>query len=257
MLRAPQHRPRHHKSEPAASQEEDVPGGRKQDTITAVITGASAVLFDMDGTLIDSTTNSHRCWSQWADLRGLTDRTFQQWYECIPARQILEALVPAGEVEAALAEIINIEATNTEGITAFSGVPELLSLIPDEQKAIVTSSVQAVALARLEAAGITPPSVLITAEQTQRGKPHPDPFLRAAERLNVDVQSVVVFEDTRAGVQAAKEAGAFVIAIEGTREAADLREADLVVTGIAAIRVRAADRALQFYLTTDDAHRNT
>jgi sugar-phosphatase len=211
----------------------------------------------MDGTLIDSTTNSHRCWSQWADQRGITDRSFQQWYEGIPARQILEALVPANDVDTALAEIINIEATNTEGITAFTGVAELLTLIPDEQKAIVTSSVQAVAMARLKAAGITPPSVLITAEQTPRGKPHPDPFLRAAERLKVDVRTVVVFEDTPAGIQAAKKAGAFVIGIEGTRRPNELHEADLVVSGIGSIRVWTTDRALHFYLPTDDAHGNT
>jgi sugar-phosphatase len=112
----------------------------KRDDTTTEIPIVSAILFDMDGTRIDSTANSHRCWSQWADERGLTDRTFQQWYYGIPARQILEALLPPAEVEDGLAEIIRIEAGNTEGIAAFPGVTELLASIPEQRKAIVTSS---------------------------------------------------------------------------------------------------------------------
>ncbi|ASN22054.1 HAD-IA family hydrolase [Arthrobacter sp. YN] len=218
--------------------------------ITTTIPAVQAVLFDMDGTLIDSTANSHHCWSRWADRRGIADRSFQEWYEGIPARQIVEALVPAVEVDAALAEIVRIEATETHGITAFPGVPGLLASIPDTRKAIVTSSVRTVAAARLDAAGIIAPTVLVTAGETSRGKPDPAPFLLGAQRLKVDPRKVVVFEDAPAGIAAARAARSFVVAIEGTRRAADLAEADLVISGLDAVRVEVIDGGLQFYVRT-------
>lgn len=224
---------------------------RKKGNIITTIPAVSAVLFDMDGTLIDSTANSHHCWSRWADQRGIVDRSFQQWYEGIPARQIMEALVPAADVEDALAEIVHIEASHTQGITAFAGVTGLLASIPDDRKAIVTSSARTVAAARLGAAGIIAPSTLITAEETSLGKPHPAPFLLGAQRLKVDPWNVVVFEDTPAGITAGRAAGAFVIAIEGTRKAADLAEADLIISGLDTIQVRVNDDGLHFSLNPE------
>jgi len=215
--------------------ETDVPGRTFQ-----------AVLFDMDGTLIDSTAAVKRSWLQWAAERGL-DEAFRAGNHGMPARQIVESLVPADAVEVALARVLAIETAETADITVLPGAAELLLGIPETHRAIVTSCARTLAAARISASGLAAPSVVVTIDDTGRGKPSPDPFLEGAARLGVDPRECVVIEDAPAGLAAARAAGCATIGVVGTHGASEL-EADLVVPSLDRLRVSVTDAGVVFSL---------
>jgi sugar-phosphatase len=124
------------------------------------------------------------------------------------------------------------EATDTDGVVALPGARAVLAT--DGAKAIVTSGIRRLALARLQAARLTPPAVLITADIVRQGKPSPEPYLLAAARLGVQPADCIVFEDAPAGVQAGKAAGMRVVALTTTVPASELASADQIVPDLAA-----------------------
>jgi len=193
------------------------------------------VLFDMDGTLIDSTPAVNRSWLRWATERGLNE-AFRAGNHGMPARQIVESLVSAGDVDVALARVLALETDDTHDITVLPGAAELLLGIPDARRAIVTSCARTLAAARIAASGLAAPSVVVTIDDTGRGKPNPEPFLEGAARLGLDPRECVVFEDAPAGLTAARAAGCATIAVVGTHTAAEL-EADLVVPSLDRLQV--------------------
>jgi sugar-phosphatase len=189
-----------------------------------------AVLFDMDGTLIDSTPAVRRSWIAWGAERGL-DPSFREGGHGQPARDIISSLVPAGERDAAFARIEEIEIAEVDGITVLPGVAEALHAIPEARKAIVTSCTKPLADARIAASGVIAPSVVVTFDDVTQGKPHPEPFLTGAKRLGFDPQRCLVVEDATAGLVAGRAAGCATLAVAGTHKADDL-DADLVVSGL-------------------------
>jgi sugar-phosphatase len=124
------------------------------------------------------------------------------------------------------------EATDTDGVVALPGARAVLAT--DGAKAIVTSGIRRLALARLQAARLTPPDVLITADIVRQGKPSPEPYLLAAARLGVQPADCIVFEDAPAGVQAGKAAGMRVVALTTTVPPSELASADQIVPDLAA-----------------------
>lgn len=177
----------------------------------------AAFLFDMDGTLLTSIASAERVWSRWAERHGLDVAAFLptihgvQGVETI-RRQNLPGVDPHAEALGVLEE----EMRDTEGTAAIDGILDFLQSLPPQRWAIVTSAPRELALVRLQAAGIQPPALLITAEDAPRGKPAPDCFLLAAERLGVDIRQCLVFEDAPAGIAAAQAAGAKVAVITAT-----------------------------------------
>ena len=93
---------------------------------------------------------------------------------------------------------MSIASSRCEGIHAFIG-----ALDPGTW-AIVTSAPRALAEVRLRAVNLPIPAVMITGEDVQRGKPDPQGFLLAAQRLGVRIGECLVFEDSPAGVAAEK-----------------------------------------------------
>ena len=187
-----------------------------------------AALFDMDGTIIDSAANGERAWRTLADRWQLArpDRALFQTVHGMPAREALRRIVPAVLVDAASRELREIEVEDTAGVRALPGALPLLLALPEERKAIVTSSFREVTIARLAAAGIEPPRQLVTSEVVSRGKPHPEPFLAAAAMLGFAAEQSIAFEDTRPGIRSAKAAGCTVVALEGLHRRSELSEAD-------------------------------
>ncbi|MCS5720083.1 HAD-IA family hydrolase [Herbiconiux sp. CPCC 205763] len=195
----------------------------------------AAGLFDLDGTLIDSTPAVLRSWAQLSEEYGLETDLLASGHGR-PASQVIAAGFPEHLAAEALARVTEIEAADLDGIVALDGAARLLDSLPDSARAIVTSGTRLIAGNRIGAAGLTPPAVLVTFDDVTNGKPHPEPFLLAASRLGVDPANCVVFEDAPAGLAAAKAAGCATVGIVGTHDEHEL-DADLLVDGLFQLRV--------------------
>ena len=184
---------------------------------------ADCLLFDMDGTLLNSHAPMIRAYTAWANRYGLDIDYVLRESHGRRSIDTIRALAPAGaDVEADNAEIMQREREDTEGVFAIPGTRELLESIPEGRWAVVTSADRILARARLTAAGLPIPALLITAENVTRGKPAPDGFVMGARELGADPSRSIVFEDSPAGIEAGIAAGATVIAIASTLSAEQL-----------------------------------
>jgi sugar-phosphatase len=189
----------------------------------------AAVISDLDGVLIDSTAPTVRSWRAWGERHGLDGAAIQAANHGRPARAVIAEHVRPEELDAEAALLARAETEDTDGVVAYPGAREVLALRP---VAIATSCGGPLALARLAAAGLAVPPVLVSFDQVARGKPAPDPYLLAAERLGVDPAACLVFEDAPAGIASARAAGMTVWAVTTTHAAAELGEAQRVAAGL-------------------------
>jgi mannitol-1-/sugar-/sorbitol-6-phosphatase len=195
----------------------------------------AAVIFDMDGTLIDSTPAVTRSWRTWAIEHGIAPEAVL-FHHGVPAAGVVSTVLPEHQHERGLARINELELADVGDIELLPGAREALDSLARAPRAIATSCTRPLAAARLRASGIVRPPVLITADDVERGKPSPDPFLAAARGLGVDPTSCLVVEDAPAGVQAARAAGCAVLAVATTVGAEQLASADSVVSDLTAVR---------------------
>lgn len=174
---------------------------------------ADALLFDMDGTLIDSTRAVDTAWRQLCDAYGIDPELVLPVVHGVPAQATIAKFWPESERAAAFEWIETAECTLLDGIMPIAGARELTQQLSESGAAwgIVTSATAQLARARLAAAGIMLPEMLITADLVSRGKPDPEPFLLGASRLGVDPRRTIVLEDAPAGIQAGRAAGAQVV----------------------------------------------
>lgn len=194
---------------------------------------AQALLFDMDGTLVDSGPAIQQCWDQWVDEYGIDRARFDQVIgHGIPARQIAAQLLPAEAVAEATDRLEQLEIDRAPNLRVLPGTRELLASLPDDAWAVVTSCTRPLAEARIKAVGIDPP-LLITADDVTTGKPDPEPYLTAARRMGADPAHCVVFEDAAAGLLSARAAGTRTVAVTTTGTAQELQaHADTVVADL-------------------------
>ena len=174
----------------------------------------AAFLFDMDGTVTNSIAATERVWTAWALSHGLDVEAFLPTIHGVRAeetirRQNLKDVDIAHEVAAVLAG----EIADIEDVVPIPGAEAFLRALPADRWAVVTSAQRDLALSRLNAAGLPIPAVLVTAEDVSRGKPAPDGYRLAAQRLGVAADACLVFEDAPAGILAGEAAGAGVIVI--------------------------------------------
>lgn len=190
------------------------------------------VLSDLDGVLVDSGAEVERVWREWAAERGLDPEAIARESHGVPARGVLARVAPHLDTPEEIAEIERRHAAT--GGVALPGARELLA----HAHAVVTSCSPELAQARFEAAGLTAPAVLITSDRTERGKPHPDPYLTAAAALGADPADCLVIEDAPAGIAAGRAAGMTVWAVATTHRPEELSGADRVVADLDEIRRR-------------------
>lgn len=189
----------------------------------------AAVLFDMDGTLVDSSAAIVRSWSTWATERGITlEQLLAAHGHGRPAGDVVRELVPAADAEAATARVAELEIADVDGVVQLPGVAALLAALPPTSWAIVTSCNRPLAAARTAAGGLPAPAALVTVDDVVRGKPDPACFLLGAERLGVDPADCLVVEDAPAGLAAARAAGCATLAVRTTHPEGPL-DADVVV----------------------------
>jgi sugar-phosphatase len=177
----------------------------------------SAFLFDMDGTILTSIKAAERVWGQWAQGHGLDVETFLPTIHGKRTEETIRALaLPGVDPLAEAAFITRAEIEDVAGIEAIQGSAAFLASLPRERWAIVTSAPRLLAEARIAAAGLPIPDVLVAAEDVERGKPAPDPFLLGAKKLGVVPGDCLVFEDTLAGLRSAAAAGMASIVVTTT-----------------------------------------
>lgn len=167
----------------------------------------TAVLFDCDGVLVDSLGAAAVAWNAWA----VTWKPGFDFHRDVEhgrrlSDYVLE-LVGPDDAAQATAELVALERRHAVDVRAIPGAAQLVAGLPDGSWAVVTSGTRDIAVARLTAAGIPDPAVLVTAEDVTAGKPEPDPYLTAAARLNRAPAECAVFEDAPAGILAAQRAG--------------------------------------------------
>jgi mannitol-1-/sugar-/sorbitol-6-phosphatase len=188
-------------------------------------------LFDIDGTLVDSSAVVERAWRQVAREFGTDGDAIVAGCHGRRSIDTIEEFFPP-PVRAAAQERIDALELADRDVTACRGAAELLAALDGRPWAAVTSGPRRLMTARLAAAGLPVPDVLVTAEDVRHGKPAPDGYLQAARALGVSPADCVVVEDSPAGVEAGKAAGALVAAVTTTHPAAALQAADLVVAGL-------------------------
>nr|WP_314121777.1 HAD-IA family hydrolase [uncultured Brevundimonas sp.] len=174
----------------------------------------AAFLFDMDGTLITSTAAAERVWTRWAERHGLDVAAFVPTIHGVRAIDTIRRQNLTGiDLDAEVAWVERGEIEDVDGVAPLPGAIDFVGRLPSDRWAVVTSASIPLARARLEAAGVTPPAVLITAEDVERGKPDPAGYHLAAERLGFAVEDCLVFEDAEAGIAAGEAAGADVVVV--------------------------------------------
>jgi sugar-phosphatase len=185
------------------------------------------LIFDLDGVLVDSTAVVERAWRRWADERGVGWDAMLPRLLGRPGREVVNEFAPHLVAHEELVTVDAYEMADTDAMSVLPGALELIELA-GPQWAIVTSGGYELATARMDAVGIPRPPVLVTASDITQGKPHPEPYLKAAGMLGVDPSECLVVEDAPAGVEAARAAGMRVYAVANTHAPAVLADADEV-----------------------------
>ena len=205
--------------------------------MSVTVFDCDAVLFDMDGTLVDSRHIVERMWILWATEHGLSVDAALALAHGRRTLETMELLAPHLATPEEAARLDALEAEQEGGETAMPGASDLLSALPAHRWAVVTSAARVLASRRIESVGLPGPLVLVSADDVVAGKPSPEGYLQAAARLGVDARRSVVIEDTPAGVQAGHSAGARVIGLKTTYPT--LSHCDVAVSDLRAVRAEA------------------
>ena len=202
------------------------------DTVSLRVDG---LLLDCDGVLVDSHSAAAVAWNQWAK-RWAPGFDFHRDVEHGRriADLVAELISTPSDVAAAVADLTQQELEHAADVVAMPGARQLLESSPRGSWAVVTSGGRAIATARMASAGLVPAEILVTGEDVERGKPFPDPYLLAAQRLQVAPRRCAVFEDAPAGIEAARAAG--VATITGVGAIATTAGVTLAVADLRGVR---------------------
>jgi mannitol-1-/sugar-/sorbitol-6-phosphatase len=199
----------------------------------------NAVLFDLDGVLVDSTPAVARVWTGWALEHSLNPAEVVKRAHGRPSLSTIREYLPEADLELENQELERREMADLEGVIVLPGARELLGSLPAARWTIVTSCTRPLAEARIRAAGLPTPEHLVSADDITRGKPDPEPYLKAAALLGFLAKDCVVVEDAPAGITAGRAAGAPVIAVRTTAADQELAAAGTswIVDGCSSIAV--------------------
>jgi mannitol-1-/sugar-/sorbitol-6-phosphatase len=194
----------------------------------------TVVLSDLDGVLVDSHASIMRAWRWWGERHGVARDAIEAVQHGRPSGEVIAALAPGVDAAAESRAIDLRQAADTDGVVALPGAADLLRDLAPDRVAIVTSCTVPLATARLRAAGLAAPGVLVTPERLRAGKPDPEGYLLAARELGADPAECTVLEDAPAGVAAGRAAGMHVVGVLTTHAPGELAEADEHVASVAA-----------------------
>jgi mannitol-1-/sugar-/sorbitol-6-phosphatase len=211
---------------------------------------AAAILFDLDGVLVDSTKSVARQWSLWARENNIDP---EKAVEIAHGRRTIESvrlLAPHLDAEGETIKIEQREVDDGDGVVVMPGAAQLLKSIPADRWCVVTSGTRRLATSRLEVGKLPLPKIFVTADDVINGKPDPEPYLKGAALLGMDPRDCLVIEDAPAGISAAHGAGMKVIALLSTYPKSSLSGADAIVHRLAEISVGISNDGLILSLSS-------
>jgi mannitol-1-/sugar-/sorbitol-6-phosphatase len=204
-----------------------------------------AVLFDLDGVLVDSTPAVARVWARWAREQGLAPEKVIAHAHGRRSIETVRAFAPNLNAEQENGRVEQMEIHDKAGVIALPGAARLLGRLPQNRFAIVTSATRPLAMARMQYAGLPVPEHLISADDVLHGKPSPEPYLKGAQLLAFPATDCLVFEDVPAGITSARTAGMQVIAIPNTYPEKELAGATALVRSLELIDVQMLEDSIQ------------
>lgn len=210
-----------------------------------------ALLFDVDGTLVDSRRATREAWAAVARELGADADAVAEASLHARAAELVERYFAADVQAEATARSLRAQVASGASVEALPGALALLTSLPADAWAVVTSGRSAIMAARLTGAGLPVPAAVVSSESVARGKPEPDPYLAGAAALGLDAAACVAFEDTPQGVASAHAAGTRVVGVAADRHGADLLAAGatVVVRDLAAVRAVRTRRGLRLDVT--------
>jgi sugar-phosphatase len=213
----------------------------------------AALLFDLDGVLINSTPAVARVWKKWAIEHGFNPEEVVARAHGRPSLTTVREYLPYADHERENREVERREIEDLVGVVPLPGALDLLASLPEDRWTIVTSCTRPLAEVRIKAAGLPVPKKMITSNDIERGKPDPEPYLKGASLLGFSAENCIVFEDVPAGVRSGKSAGAKVVAFTTTVEPRMLREsgADWILKDCSDVRLREYGQDLSLSLRSE------
>lgn len=202
-----------------------------------------AILFDLDGVLVDSTPAVARVWGRWATAHDLPPEKVIAHAHGRRSIETIRALAPHIDAEQENRHVEEMEIEDREGVIALPGAARLLSRLPQDRFCIVTSATAALARVRMHVAGLPAPRCVISADDVVQGKPSPEPYLKGAQLLGFAAHDCLVFEDAPAGIVSARAAGMQVIGLPNTYPAEELAGA-VTVNSLESVEIHLNNSAL-------------
>jgi sugar-phosphatase len=200
------------------------------------------ILFDMDGVLVSSIGSVERTWEKWARARGIEPEHAIRMAHGRRAIETVRQLRPDLNDIEELQWLEDMELVDKVGLSILDGVRPILDSLPAKYWTVVTSATERIARTRMEHGGIRVPAHIVSAEDVQLGKPHPEPYRRGAEILGLSPSDCLVIEDSASGAEAGHAAGCMVLATLFSHSAESLRFANYIVRSLADVQVRVPDQ---------------
>ena len=214
-----------------------------------------AVLFDLDGVLVESREATERVWIEWAARNDIAEDALRSAMHGVRSVEVVRVLRPDLDSVVEAGTIERRQAEDVRGLRPIPGAVAALGALRADRVAVVTSATRPLAAARLGAVGIEPPAILVCAEDVARGKPDPEGYLTAARRLGVEPAEALVVEDAPPGIEAGRAAGAATVGVTSTHSAVELSAADVVIGTLEELRgVLAREFDAAGVLRTNDGH---
>ena len=197
----------------------------------------AAILFDLDGVLVDSTRAVDREWREWAARKGVDGDAIMAIAHGVRTIEVIRRVAPHLDAQVEADAIENHEAGDQRGVTVMPGAVDLVKSIPDGRWGVVTSGSRLLATNRLRYCGLPVPQVLVTSDDVTNGKPHPEPYLKGAAGLGFKPADCLVIEDAPAGIESGRAGGMKVVGITSTYKVDALTQADIVIGKLGQIQV--------------------
>ncbi len=178
-----------------------------------MIPAFEAILFDLDGTLVDTSEVVRRILDAWCARYGIPLAAVLEGCGGERTEDTVARVAPHLCAKSEAAALDRLEGSSLDGLRPVSGADAFLATLSPDTWAVVTSSSRLTAGPKLTACALPVPRIMVCAESVTQGKPHPEPFLTGAAELGLPPAACLVFEDADNGVRSALAAGCHVVVV--------------------------------------------